>query len=82
VDDILQMACAAGSGLARPKNAENSRKNEGSSLKPGVSLGAGKICSSQSPLKISVAEAGVVVAFFILNFPFFESRFGDYPDEV
>jgi hypothetical protein len=64
---IPQMAFAADNGLARSKNAGNSRKNEGSSLRPGGSSVLGNICSFQVSLKISLVRMVVSVAFFILN---------------
>jgi hypothetical protein len=67
VGDILGMAFAAGSWLARPEDAGNSHGNRGSSLKPGVNPGTRNVCRSQLSSKISVVNA---VVLFILNFPF------------
>lgn len=61
------MAFAAGNGMARAKNAGNSRGSEGSGSKPSVSPGVGNVCSSQPPPKVSAAWA-LIVAFFILSF--------------
>jgi hypothetical protein len=61
------VAFAAGSGLARPKNAGNFRKNGNSSLKPGAGLGIEDICSPQLLVKISAVLAVVSVLLLILN---------------